>query len=91
MAKQLYPYLPVGWLSQFKYDTEYHVQNLRCPVLVIHSPEDEILPFAEGRKIYDAAVDPKQFLQIHGGHNDGYMLSGKIYLDGLRAFIHPGT
>ncbi len=75
------------WLAKFKYDTASYVGAAACPVLVIHSPGDEIIPYAEGRAVYDAAPEERQFLEIRGGHNDGFLVSGAAYVDGLDRFI----
>jgi len=88
MAKRIYPFLPVSWLTYFKYDTRSYVKSIACPVLVAHSRSDDIIPFAEGREIFDAAPAAKQFLEMRGGHNDGFMISGPTYVNGLRSFIH---
>jgi len=88
MAQRFYPFLPVRWLTYFEYDTKKYVKNISCPVLVVHSRNDDIIPFDEGREIFDAAPEAKQFLEIHGGHNDGFMASGSTYVEGLRSFIY---
>jgi len=88
MAQRLYPFLPVQWLSRFSYDTRQYVSNLTCPLLVVHSKNDEIIPYAEGRLIFDAAPEDKKFLDIRGGHNDGFIVTGQAYIDGLSTFIH---
>ena len=88
MAKRIYPFLPIGWLTYFKYDTKSYVKNISCPVLVVHSRNDDIIPFEEGREIFDAAPEVKQFLEMRGGHNDGFMVSGSTYVEGLRSFIY---
>jgi fermentation-respiration switch protein FrsA (DUF1100 family) len=87
MASRIYPFLPVKWLSRFSYDTAGHVSTVQCPVLVIHSQRDEVVPFAEGLAIYDAAPRDKTFLEITGGHNDGFLVSGSTYTEGLMQFI----
>jgi len=87
MAQRLYPFLPIKWLASFSYDTRQYVSNIACPLLVVHSKNDEIIPYAEGRLVFDAAAADKQFLDIHGGHNDGFIVSGRAYTDGLSAFI----
>ena len=87
MAQRLYPFLPVKWLSKFSYDTADYVSAIACPLLVVHSPNDDIIPYAEGRLVYDAAPADKQFLDIRGGHNDGFFVSGEVYTDGLNRFI----
>lgn len=87
MAAQLYPVFPVRLLARYQYDVKKAVQNITCPVLVIHSPDDEIIPFANGVKVYEAAAQPKTFLKIGGGHNDGFLVSGDIYRQGLERSI----
>lgn len=87
MAQRFYPFLPVRWLLHFKYDTRLYVKHISCPVLVAHSRDDEIIPFQEGREIFAAAPERKQFLEMRGGHNDGFLVSGSSYIEGLGEFI----
>ena len=87
MGQRFYPFLPVRWLTHFKYDTEQYVKDISCPVLVAHSKNDEIIPYEEGREIFEAAPRPKQFLDMQGGHNDGFIVSGPSYVNGLKSFI----
>ncbi|OHB54112.1 MAG: hypothetical protein A2Y07_05680, partial [Planctomycetes bacterium GWF2_50_10] len=71
MACKIYPIFPARLLCRYKYDTAKYLANITCPVLVIHSPEDEIIPFSMGQKLFNLVKQPKQFLQITGSHNDG--------------------
>jgi fermentation-respiration switch protein FrsA (DUF1100 family) len=87
MGAHLYPILPVRLLSRFRYDTKEALQSVTCPVLVIHSPDDEIIPYKNGSILFEAAKEPKSFLEIRGGHNDGFLPSGKLYIEGLDNFI----
>ena len=87
MAQRLYPFLPVKLLATFSYDTRRYVSSLACPLLVVHSQDDEIIPYAEGRLVFDAAPADKQFLDIRGGHNDGFIVTGRAYTEGLGSFI----
>ncbi len=80
VARHYYRFLPVGWLCRFDYATEATIGRVRCPVLVIHSRDDEIIPFAMGRRVFEAAGEPKRFLAIGGGHNDGFLVSQGDYL-----------
>ena len=88
MGQRFYPFLPVRWLTYIKYDTKQYVKDISCPILVAHSKNDEIIPYLEGREIFEAAPEPKQFLEMRGGHNDGFMVSGSTYIEGLRSFIY---
>jgi fermentation-respiration switch protein FrsA (DUF1100 family) len=56
-------------------------------VLVIHSPDDEIIPFHHGESIFAAAREPRDMLRLRGGHNEGFLLSGEHYVNGLDAFL----
>ncbi len=92
LASQVYPYFPIRLMLRYRYETITFLRELHCPVLIIHSPDDEIVPFSHGRALFDAAKGPKEFLQISGGHNDGYLVSADRYRRGVRAFLarHSG-
>jgi len=87
LGKTLYPWLPVKLISKFKYSTTDKIDSIRCPKLIIHSPEDEIIPFSHGKALYDKAIPPKEFLTIKGGHNEGFLISGKTYCGGIKMFL----
>lgn len=87
IGQHFYPMLPIEQIIRFNYDTQSHVEKTNCPVLIAHSPDDDIIPYAEGRKIFVAAGKQKTFLEMRGDHNSGFLLSGDIYIDGLRQFI----
>jgi len=87
MAQRIYPFLPVRLLAHFSYDTRKYVKDITCPIIVAHSRNDEIIPYQEGNDIFDAAPEPKVFLEMRGGHNDGFMVSGSAYFEALRSFI----
>ena len=83
----LYPFLPVRLLARIRYPTLERLPRLRCPVLVVHSRDDEIIPYSHGRQLVEAAPEPRSFLELHGGHNEGFTDTGQAYIDGLDAFI----
>jgi len=87
LALKFYPWLPVRFLAIFRYASIDKVGRIRCPKLIIHSPDDEIVPFGHGTALYDKASGPKEFLRIRGGHNEGFLASGGIYVEGLRDFL----
>lgn len=87
LAAELYPWLPARRLARFHYATRAYLGSVRCPVLVIHSPDDEIIPYAHGQRLYETAAGPKAFLKLRGDHNAGFLLSGRHYVDGLDTFL----
>lgn len=81
IGRHYYPYLPVRLFARYDYNTLEAVKGLQCPVLVIHSPEDEIVPYVFGERLFEAAHEPKVFRQLQGGHNEGFYENGKLYQD----------
>lgn len=87
LGQQLYPWLPVKLLARIHYPTAEYVTQREMPLLVIHSKDDELVPFREGEKVYELANPPKQLLVIRGGHNTGFLDSEAIYLQGIDEFL----
>jgi fermentation-respiration switch protein FrsA (DUF1100 family) len=76
------PELPV------KYDSLSKIGSLRMPLLAIHGEEDELIPFADGRRLFEAAPEPKAWYPIPGaGHNDTTLVGGDAYFRRLAAFV----
>ena len=87
MARLVMPILPKAWIRT-KMDSLTKISRVRCPKLFVHSPIDEVVPYALGRQLYEAAPQPKQFYDVNGaGHNDTAYIGGKPYLRRLQAFI----
>ena len=84
---ELYKFLPVRLLARINYNTLGRIGKLRCPLLVIHSADDEIIPYHHGQKIFAAAKEPKRFQEISGGHNDGFMTSESVYTECISEFL----
>lgn len=87
VAARQFPFVPVRLLARSRFDTLGRIARIGAPLLVIHSPDDAVIPYAHGRRVYEAAQEPKTFLRIRGGHNDGFLVSGRHYTDGVDAFL----
>ncbi|MBW8035529.1 MAG: alpha/beta hydrolase [Planctomycetes bacterium] len=79
IGAKYYPYLPVKLFAAFSYNTVESLKKINCPLLVMHSKRDEIVPYEFGPQIYEAANEPKEFVEILGCHNDGFLFSGQTY------------
>jgi len=79
IGKKFYPYMPVHWFAKFNYPTIDYIKKVHCPVMIIHSRTDEVIPFEFGLELYEATNEPKEFIEIQGGHNDGFLISGELY------------
>ncbi len=87
MARRLYPFLPVRLITRLRYPVTEYASQLDCPVLVVHSRQDEIIPFDMGQSIYAAVKQRKSFLELRGDHNNGFVISRTEYVAGLDGFI----
>lgn len=87
MAAKVFPLPGIRSLSRIGYRSIDRVGSLKMPKLIIHSRDDDLIPFSHGNRLFEAAAAPKTFLEISGNHADGFLTSGARYRDGLAAFI----
>jgi fermentation-respiration switch protein FrsA (DUF1100 family) len=87
LGAEVYWFLPVRFLSRFRYDNLKNLQRISAPVFIAHSRDDEIVPHAHGRKLYQAAREPKTFLEMSGGHNEGFIFTRPEWVAGLATFL----
>ncbi|TYQ26794.1 lysophospholipase [Pseudanabaena sp. UWO311] len=86
-AAELYPFLPIRFLSRFSYNSIDRLPSIKIPVLIIHSSDDEIIPFHHGDRNFQAANQPKKLVKLRGDHNGGFLDSLETYRKGLKEFI----
>lgn len=71
MAQRQFPLFPARWLVKDRFRTIDRIDSIDMPLVWIHGTEDQLIPFAMGRSILNAAKDPKTAFPIKGaGHND---------------------
>lgn len=87
LGEEIYPFLPVRAVSVVDYKSIAKIPNLKAPVMVVHSRNDELIPFHHGKQLFEAAPEPKRFMEIHGSHNDGFRDSEKDYLEGFKFYL----
>jgi uncharacterized protein len=88
LAKFLYPFLPLGYIIKTKYDSITKIKDVKAPVLILHGDKDELVPIEQGRKLYEAANEPKEFYTIPDAtHNDTYIVGGEEYFNTIRRFV----
>jgi len=87
VASSAYPFLPVQFLLRTRFESESKIRDLHIPLLFFHGTDDAVIPYRLGRKLFDAANPPKQFVDIPGaGHNDVFLVGGSNYLEQIRIF-----
>jgi len=87
MAARLYPFLPARLITRIKYPVKEYVTHISSPLLLVHSQQDEIIPFDLGEAVFAAAPEPKEMLVISGDHNDGFLLNRKRYQATIGVFL----
>jgi pimeloyl-ACP methyl ester carboxylesterase len=87
LGSQVYWFLPVRLLSRIGYDNLENLKRIHAPVFIAHSRDDDIVPYAHGKRLYEAANEPRTFLEMHGGHNDGFIFTQPEWVARLGAFL----
>jgi uncharacterized protein len=87
-----YPWMPIRLVMRNPFESVLKVDRIRAPMLFLHSPEDEVIPFEEGRRLFAAAREPKTFVEVRGGHirpaeedREKYFESVSLFLARLRS------
>ena len=88
MGRIIFPLLPIQWIITVKYDALSKIKNITTPKLIIHSRDDEVVPFRLGKKLFDAAAQPKEFYIMQGTHNEGLLSASQEYTRRLDSFIN---
>jgi uncharacterized protein len=80
-----YPKLLVNIVVKDRLNSAEAIANYKGPLLQTHGDSDSVVPFASGKRLFDAANEPKTFVEVPGGdHND---LPAKTFLFELDQFI----
>lgn len=88
MANAIYPFLPLGSFIRTRYENVRKIPQLKMPLFVVQGTRDEVIPVAQGKMVFAAAPEPKQYLAIEGAHhNDVYVVGGEAYRKALSDFI----
>jgi fermentation-respiration switch protein FrsA (DUF1100 family) len=81
----VYPWLPVRWLVRNRFDNLEKIGRCTQPIFIAHGMADTLIPFEQGKRLFEAASPPKRFLAMPGlDHNDG--LSPEFFA-ALRSFL----
>ena len=92
LGSEIYWFLPVRLINRIRYDNLRNLERINAPLFIAHSRDDEIVPYAHGRRLFDAAREPKEFLEMRGSHNEGLVFARKEWMAQLGSFFdrHPG-
>jgi len=86
MGRKILPFIP-AFIYKSEFDSLKKIKNIKSPKLIFHSPDDEIVPFEFGKRLFNEAPEPKEFIQLRGGHNDAFLTSQDIFMRGIESFV----
>jgi len=87
MASEVMPFVP-RFLIRTRMNSIDRVPSIRCPKLFIHSPADDVVPYTLGRRLFEAAAEPKQFYKVENArHNETYIVGGQVYFQTIQRFV----
>lgn len=84
VSAEHYPFMPTNLIVKHRYETNKKLTDIHCPVLFTHSVNDEVIPYEQSQRNFSAANNPKQFIELRGGHGSGFLLSKQDYIAGLK-------
>ncbi len=87
MGRMMFPYFPVSLLVKHRFESISKITRVKCPILITHSRDDEMVPFRMGRALYDKARTPKKMLELTGGHNDRDYMGTAAYRKNLENML----
>ena len=87
MANTVLPVMSHLVPLRFEFKTVEYIKQVSSPVLIVHSPDDEIIPYRLGENVFQAANEPKSFLKLQGDHNGGFLMSQPGYEQALGKFL----
>jgi pimeloyl-ACP methyl ester carboxylesterase len=70
LARHHYPFLPVKLLLRHRFDSAALAPRISAPLLCVVARQDEVIPSAHAKRLYDAWAGPKRWLALPGGHNE---------------------
>ena len=87
IGQERYPMFPVRLIIRNPFNAIEKIAGVRAPLLFLHSPEDTIVPFKDGRRLFDAAPSPKTFVEVRGGHIESSEIDRDVFYGAVRSFL----
>lgn len=82
-----YPFIPVRWIAGDRFASKSRIGSVTVPKLFIHARDDNTIPIRFGRALYDAAPEPKTFLEVQGGHENAHNADARLFYGGIQMFL----
>jgi hypothetical protein len=88
MASHTIPFFPTGWLLRSKFDNLAKMPQIGVPKLFFATRTDEVVPYRQTRRLFEAASEPKTWVEFAGcGHNDLFWKKQRQWAAAVRQFL----
>jgi fermentation-respiration switch protein FrsA (DUF1100 family) len=86
-GQELYPFIPVRWIARTKFSSIDKIPKVTTPKLFLHAVADEVIPLSHGRRLFQAATDPKTLVELAGTHSDAFAVDSAQYFGSIATFL----
>lgn len=82
-----YPWMPIRLLSSERFASAERIDSIAMPKLFMHANDDGAIAFEFGKRLYDAAPAPKEFVVLTGGHEQAFTADSATYFGAIGKFV----
>ncbi len=86
-GQELYPFIPVRWIARTRFSSIEKIPRVTAPKLFLHAVADEVIPLAHGRRLFQAAAEPKTLVELAGTHSDAFAVDSAKYFGSIARFL----
>jgi uncharacterized protein len=86
-GQELYPWLPVRLVASERFPSIEKIGKVSMPKLFLHSPPDDVIPYAHGERLFAAAREPKTFISVEGGHQNAFSIDRAKYYGAIAEVV----
>ncbi len=87
IGQQRYPFFPIKLIIRNPFNAIERIGRVRAPLLFLHSPEDAVVPFVHGKRLFEAAPAPKTFVEVRGGHIESSEIDRDVFYGAIARFL----
>jgi hypothetical protein len=91
IGQSRYPMFPIRLIIHNPFRAIDRVGGIRAPLLFLHSREDTVIPFEQGRRLFAAAPPPKTFVEVRGGHVEASEIDRDVFYGAIARFLKLAT
>ena len=89
LGARRYPFLPVRQIAKYRFPSLERMPKVTEPLLVLHSPQDKLVPLSMGEQLFSAAGSKdRRFVHVEGGHEVAFRVDSAIFFRAFREMVN---